>query len=160
MLADLLATAHNLVHKATDTVQDSDLYHKIFHKESDADDLNAGDSAQWAAGLLYAYSGQTVDARDYIVTCSMQNPGLDDKLSSAFDYYNDENYTSGNKNIRDTEPYYRRSMLMCDETNQYFEDMSNAAQDFMNQEGWEDTVEANYNANKVVIDQQWDYCLL
>ena len=133
MLADLLATAHNLAHKATDTVQDSDIFQKIFHKESDAmvNGLNAGDSAQFAAGLLYAYSGQTVDARDYLVSCSMQNPGLDDKLVSAFDYYNDKNITSGNKNMRDTEPYYRRSMIMCDETNQYFEDMSSAAQDFM-----------------------------
>ena len=130
MLANLLASAHNLAHKATDKAHDFDFFSKIFHKEPENDGLNAGDSAQWAAGLLYAYSSQEIDARDYIVSCSMQNTRLDDKLVSAFDYYNDDILTSGNKNIRDTEPYYRRSMMMCAETNSYFEEMADRAHEF------------------------------
>lgn len=160
MLSNLLAEAHNMVHKATDAAQDIDFFNKIFHKNAMNDDLVSGDSAQWAAGLLYAYTSQNVDARDYIVSCSQPNDRLDSKLEKAFEYYNADNNTSGNQNIRDTEPYYRRSMMMCDETNHYFEDMASKAHDFFAQDDWRDTVHTNYEANKAQIDQQWDYCLL
>ena len=66
-------------------------------------------------------------------------------------------YESGNKAIRDTEPYYRDSMAACDETNAFFEAMAETAHDFFDTDGWEDIVEANYNKNKDLIDMQWGY---
>ena len=58
MLANLLAKMHHSGHAAIDRVQDIDVIAKMFN---DSNDLNDGDSAQWAAGLLYATSGQTID---------------------------------------------------------------------------------------------------
>ena len=42
----------------------------MFPQEQQNCDLPSDASAQWYAGLLYAYSYQTNDARDYIVGCS------------------------------------------------------------------------------------------
>ena len=46
-------------------------------------------SSHWYAGLLYAYTYQEVDERDYILECSSQRDELDTKLISAYNAYND-----------------------------------------------------------------------
>ena len=40
--------------------------------DDDNDPLVFGDSAQFAAGIAYAMSGQTEDVRDYLMQCSDQ----------------------------------------------------------------------------------------
>ena len=47
----------------------------------------------------------------------------------------------------------------CDKTNYLFEGIADRAHDFFDADGWEDTVEANYNKNKALVDQQWEYGL-
>ena len=89
----------------------------------------------------------------------MQNARLDIKLERAYESYHAESWESANKSIRDTEPYYRDSMEACTETNAFFEEMADRAHDFFDQDGWHDTAEANYNANKDTIDMQWSYGL-
>ena len=62
------------------------------HQKNDSyqgDILNVGDSAEFAAGMIYAYSGQTSDVRDYLVECSVHNDHLDKHLTRAFFYYSD-----------------------------------------------------------------------
>ena len=90
----------------------------------------------------------------------MQTDRLDIKLSRAYEKYAEGNYESGNKSIRDSEPYYRDSMEACPETNAAFEEMADRAHDFFAQENWRDIAEANYLANQVLIDQQWSFSLL
>ena len=135
--------------------QSFDLYERIFK----TNDLVEGDSAQWAAGLLYAYTQQETDARDYLVECSTQIDRLDIKLQRAYSKYGAESYTSGNKEIRNTEPYFRSSMADCAETNDAFEEMADRAHTFFDTDGWRDVATANYEKNKAVIDQQWAYGL-
>ena len=65
MFANLLTQIKHTSHAAFDAAQDLDFVDSMF-----ATDLVAGDSAEFAAGLLYAYSSQTIDARDYLVSCS------------------------------------------------------------------------------------------
>ena len=142
MLANLLAETHGFLLNAKDSAQSLDIYERIF----DVNDLKEGDSAQWAAGLLYAYTSQKTDARDYLLTCSTQSDRLDIKLQRAYDKYEAENYTSGNKEIRNTETYFRTSMADCAETNPTFEEMASRAHDFFDTEGWRDVVQANYDA--------------
>ena len=55
-------------------------------------DLPDDASAQWYSGLLYAYSYQEVDERDYIVECTVNRRQLDNKLIQAYNSYNDEQY--------------------------------------------------------------------
>ena len=55
-------------------------------------DLPDDASAQWYSGLLYAYSYQYVDERDYIVECTVNRRELDNKLVHAYNSYNDEQY--------------------------------------------------------------------
>ena len=50
-------------------------------------ELNEGDAAQWTAGFMYAYTGQTFAERDYLVDCSRQIVGLDKKLARAYKRY-------------------------------------------------------------------------
>ena len=46
-------------------------YTEIFKTlNGDSDYLQQGDSAQFAAGILYAWSGQYLDYRSYLVECS------------------------------------------------------------------------------------------
>ena len=49
-------------------------------------------------------------------------------------------------------------MADCPETNEYFEDMTDRAHTFFDQDGWSDVVNTNMDANKAVIEQQWSYC--
>ena len=55
-------------------------------------DLPDDASAQWYSGLLYAYSYQEVDERDYIVECTVNRRELDNKLIKAYKAYTDEQY--------------------------------------------------------------------
>ena len=120
-------------------------------------DLQEGDSAQWAAGLLYAYTKQETDARDYIVGCSAENDKLDTKIARAYKKYGKEDYDGGNIKIARAEKFFRVSMADCEETNETFEEMAQWAHDFFGDESWRDTASANYEANKALVDQQWQY---
>ena len=79
-------------------------------------DLPMDASAQWYAGLLYAFQYQEEDHRDYIVECSYQRDDLDHKLEEAFGDYNDEKYKDGNQMMRSTENLFRKSMVDCCDT--------------------------------------------
>ena len=120
----------------------------------DCSDLPADASAHWYAGLLYAYSYQTVDERDYLLECSEQRDELDHKLSMAYQKYNDEDYKGGNMFMEDSENDFRRSMTDCCDTNDYFDDMVNKAHDFFDLDNWEDIVDANYADQKELVDHQ------
>ena len=138
-----------------DTDQNPDLVHNILNSSKI---LREGDSAQFAAGLLYAYLGQVEDDRDEIVACSEQIDRLDTKLVRAFEKYEVDNYSSGNKEIRNTEPYYRSSMANCpDRINDLFEEMADKSHNFFNQEGWRLVVDSNYADQKDLVDQQWEF---
>ena len=95
MLANILAKAHlpSVFHQASDAFKS-----KIGLKRFDENDSDLPEdaSAQWYAGLLYAHSLQTVDARDYIVGCTHQRDSLDAKLEEAFGHYVAAEYTDGN----------------------------------------------------------------
>ena len=118
-------------------------------------DLQEGDSAQWYAGVLYAYSGQTNDSRDYLVGCSVQVEKLDNKLARAYKKYGKEQYSRGNWKISKTEDFFRESMAACDDTNDVFEEIASKAHDFFAQDNWKEIASANYEANKALADQQW-----
>ena len=64
MLSNIFATAHHSLVRAQDSVQHLDDY------SCWKDPLNEGDTAQWAAGLMYAYTKQESDIRDYLVGCA------------------------------------------------------------------------------------------
>ena len=57
MLSHLLAATQfkSFLHKASDAAQSLDIYERVFQ----TNDLPATASAEWAAGLLYAYQSQT-----------------------------------------------------------------------------------------------------
>ena len=76
----------------------------------DCSDLPADASAHWYAGLLYAFTYQEVDEREYLLECSEQRDELDHKLSMAYSKYNDEDYKGGNFFMEDSENDWRRSM--------------------------------------------------
>ena len=44
-------------------------------------------AAQWSAGLLYAWSGQTLDKRDYIVHCTNPSPYVNKELGQGYYEY-------------------------------------------------------------------------
>ncbi len=121
-------------------------------EDSATTDLTDGDTAQFAAGVLYAASNQTIDERDYIVSCSVSNERLNTKLSNAFVDYNAGNLKAGNQKMRNIDRGYRRSMANCTETNEYFSRIDAQSDAFLNQEAWRDEARANYNANKDYID--------
>ena len=45
-------------------------------------------------------------------------------------------------------------MRHCHDTKDYFDQMVDEAHDFFDQRHWEDIIDANYAANKVLVDQQ------
>ena len=51
-------------------------------------------------------------------------------------------------------------MVDCTETNEQFEEMAQWAHDFFGDESWRDTANANYEANKALADQQWQYGII
>ena len=122
-------------------------------------DVNASDlpedaSAHWSAGVLYAYTYQEVDARDYLLECTQQRDELDAKLISAYSHYGDEDYKGGNQYMFDAENDFRRSMADCDDPDKYFDDIVNTLHDFLDLPNWEDIVNANYADNKELVDHQ------
>ena len=48
-------------------------------------------------------------------------------------------------------------MADCAETNAHFESMADRAHDFFDQDGWRDITDANYNAQKDLVDQQFSF---
>ena len=111
---------------ASITEKSNALFQKLnLSSDVDCSDLPADATAHWYAGLLYAYSYQTVDERDYILECSQQRDELDHKLSMAYSNYINEDYRAGNQFMLDAENDWRRSMTDCCDTQQYFDDMVN-----------------------------------
>ena len=45
-------------------------------------------TAQFAAGVAYGFSGRTIDYRDYLVDCMVDNARLTKKLNKSFYKYN------------------------------------------------------------------------
>ena len=153
MLANILAKAHlpSVFHQASDAFKT-----KIGLKRFDENDSDLPEdaSAQWFAGLLYAYTYQVVDQRDYIVGCTHQRDELDAKLQEAYGHYVVAEYEDGNSSMKDTENEFRRSMRHCHDTHQYFDKIVDDSHDFFALSNWEDIMEANYAANKDLIDNQ------
>ena len=85
------------------------------------DYLVAGDTAQFAAGALYALSGQYIDERDYIVGCSKWLAELDYQMQEGYVAYTEENWDRANNMIKNSEPYWEDSMVDCSRTNPYFD---------------------------------------
>ena len=152
MLANLLSEAHihSFIHKATDAAKHTEIYKKMFHDST----LPSEASAQWYAGLLYAYTYQKDDHRDYIVDCSIQIDMLDGKLVDSFGQYHDEKYKDGNQIMKDTEVLFRESMINCYETNALFEEMVSKTHHFFERSDWQDTVKTNYEANQTLVEHQ------
>ena len=132
MLSNILASTHHHVREASDAIQDQ--LNRIMDPQPS--ELNDGDSAQWAAGLLYAYSGQETDVRNYLVGCSVQNDNLDQKLWNAYYRYSNGEWENGNRRIMNSERFFRVSMRDCPETNDSFDELSDKAHAFFGQEGW------------------------
>ena len=125
-------------------------------------DLNAGDSAEFAAGMIYAYSGQTSDVRDYLVECSVQNSYLDRHLTNAFYFYSDgpdRDVHQGNTAMKRSNQFATESMADCADTQDQWQAIVDNAEAFTTSEDWMDTVRANYAANTAVIDHLWSFYL-
>ena len=125
-----------------------------------ADELPGDAAAQFAAGLLYGNSQGTIDKRDYIVGCTWGNYFRDRKLAKAFTKYNEGDIAKGNRAMDKAEPWWRLSMLTCWETNHYFRAMNKAKEAFLARDDYQEVAQANYEANKAYVDQQWANCLL
>ena len=80
-------------------------------------------SAHWSAGLLWAYTYEWIDMRQYLLECSQPNDEVNHKLSMAYQKYEDGDYKSGNIFMMDSENDFRQSMTDCFRTNGYFEYM-------------------------------------
>ena len=92
--------------------------------------MGPGDSAQFAAGMLYAGTGQIIDKRDYMLGCFVDNDDLNSQLSMAFDFYNDGDDKNGAKAMMGAIPMYTEAMSTCTESNPYFQKMLAGGQDF------------------------------
>ena len=112
MLAEILAANQ---HPVMDSFKGFDMNEFIPRGGQDIRELNAGDSAEWAAGVMYAYTGQTVDVRDALVECSTQVEKLDLRLGRAYKRYGKGKYQGGNKAIKNSERFYRESTAGCDD---------------------------------------------
>ena len=82
--------------------------------------LIEGDSAQFAAGSLYAASNQYIDKRAYLVGCSKHDDELDQLLEDAFAAFNKGDTDTGTSKINDSEDHFETSMKSCSDTNDYF----------------------------------------
>ena len=151
MISEILATAHKHIHHAADKLDD---YRQF------VDPLSNGDTAQWAAGLMYAYTKQTVDVRDALVGCAVSSGDLDRKMSRAYKKYGNGKYRKGNQKILNSEDYWRESFASCDQDIQdMYDEMANTSHAFFDMDGWEDIVSDNYNKNKALVDSQWQFGL-
>ena len=122
-VSDMIKAVDTAVHEdikdSVNTHFDFEQYIAGLEDESNTD-LTDGDSAQFAAGVLYAASNQTIDERDYIVSCSIHDERLNTRLENAFIAYNAGNLKLGNRKMRKIDRNYRKSMVNCTETNDYF----------------------------------------
>ena len=84
---------------------------------------------------------------------------LDDKLVSAYNHYLAAEDKAGSNDIRMAYTLYLDSMKDCDKTNDYFKKIYSDYYDFFGRDDWEDTLKANYKANKDTIDQEWQFGL-
>ena len=121
--------------------------------------LPSDTGAQWSAGLLYAWSGQTVDKRDYILQCTNDSPYVNRELGSAFSDYSSGEYWKGNKHMAAIQPAWQSSMIWCFATNQYFDQIRQETTLFFWQPDWHAQALKNYAANKKYIDEQWTNAL-
>ena len=92
-----------------------------------------GQAEQFAAGMLYAGTGQYIDKRDYILTCFVSNDDLNSQLNKAFDFYNDgdDQYKSGADAMMATVPMFTEALKNCTDTNHYFQQMLTDGQNFI-----------------------------
>ena len=158
MLANLFEGARtNVMHEF------KDFKNKFFHDLYITSDYPADFEKQWTAGLLYGGTKGVVDQRDYILDCMKDNDGVIQALTSAYDHFNEnteDGIHAGNKDLnKATRKWRNRAMRKCKKTNGYFDDWMDAKDDFMDQDDWESITNANYEANKDYIDQQWGYMM-
>ena len=159
MLANILTEISQAV-PVTDTTQEFNLVEKMFGTQNDVVVvMETDDSAYFAAGFMYAYTSQTKDLSSVLVDCSAQVDQLDLRLTRQFKRYSFENYAGGNKAIRNAEANWRESMVDCTETNFLFEEIAGETHAFFEQDDWKNVLETNYQAQKEVIDSQWDQML-
>ena len=124
---------------------------------SDEETLAEGDSALFAAGVLYAITGQVLDKQDYLLDCSVQVADLDSALISAWDDYDQDNFDAANETMYNAFDSWGVSMEACDETNRYFDALESNVEWFIGQDNWEDIAQENYTGQEALIDQQWAY---
>ena len=110
------------------------------------DPLNAGDTANFAAGVLYALSGQYIDEQDYLQDCSVQSEKLDWYLQKSYNNYQRGWFRKANGFVEDSEDYWSDSMADCSRTNPYFSQISDHVHNFFETDGWEETSRTNYEA--------------
>ena len=88
---------------------------------SSSNDLPAGFTQEWTAGLLYGGSKGTMDERDYILDCMKDNDTVIDSLSSAYDHFNENTFDgiqAGNKDLNQAiRKWRKRAMRKCRKTN-------------------------------------------
>ena len=125
----------------------------------DSNGLPSDTTAQFSAGLLYAWSGQTIDKRDYLVDCTIPLPRAKRQLRKAFDDYNAGDLDAGNKHMRKIQPSWQLSMILCPATWFDFRAMIKEKDDFFARDDWPTVANQNYDANKDYVDQQWQFAL-
>ena len=123
------------------------------------DSLPVDAPPQFAAGLLYGYTDQTVDKRDYILGCNHTGPYVRHQLGKAFEAYLVGDDAKGNKHMQRAEPFWRLSMVTCFKTNKYFNKIDHEKDAFLAREDFSDVVQDNYTKNKDYIDSQWSQAL-
>ena len=104
--------------------------------KDDVETLEAGDAAVFAAGILYALSGQTIDRQTYLIDCSTQSVDVDNSLISAHSDYAAEDYDSANDTVMNSWEAWGDSMENCSETNRYFDMIKANVDDFLAQDNW------------------------
>ena len=132
---------------------------EVVHDKVFFDALPADTTAQFNAGLLYAWSGQTIDERDYLVGCTLEIPPAKRQLGEAWDSYSAGNDDAGNLHMRLAKPWMRLSMVFCDETHDDFKDLIDDYDTFFARKHWEIIAKKNYLLNKKYVDEQWEDAL-
>ena len=103
---------------------------EVVHDKVFFDALPSDTTAQFSAGLLYAWSGQTVDQRDYLVGCTLEIPRVKRQLGKAFDDYNAGDDRAGNQHMKKATPWWRLQMVTCWKTTKYFNKIDEALDTF------------------------------
>ena len=149
LIADFKNTAGHTLHQAKNIPDIANV----------ANSLGPEDSAQFSAGFLYGWSLHTIEKRDYIVGCANQNRVADWQLNEGMNKYIEGDIDSGNWFMDGYLPWTRWAMRSCDETDDYFDQIAQQKRAFLDQDNFRDVAEANYNARKDYIDQNWSYML-